>query len=85
MASVRVRDDPRPVPIVAFPGLAPTMISKDTSPPRGPPRYRDARNAPDFPYFSGWRRIALGEVRQCFPCGRCRDFPYTDQITESLI
>jgi hypothetical protein len=41
--------------------------------------------APDFPYFGSWRRTAQGEVRQCFPCGRWRYFPYADQITESMI
>jgi hypothetical protein len=39
--------------------------------------------APDFPYFSSWRRIELGKVRQCFPCGRCRGFPYTNHYPES--
>jgi hypothetical protein len=41
--------------------------------------------APDFPYFGGWRRIAPRRICQGIQCRRCRDFPYTNQITESLI
>ena len=42
-----------------------------------------SRRLSDFPYFDGWRRIALRRICQGIQCRRCRDLSYIAHFTES--